>query len=98
MAVIIGCSPAFAVIIRRYFQTRNASSAARQYNTQQSASGDVKMKSMGGAAGRPRHAGSTSIWDDAHSSQEALAKDDARVSVATTSHQDDERGNHSRGN
>lgn len=95
MAVIIGCSPAFAVIIRKHFQTRNASSNGREYHTQHSASGNVKLKSMGTSSGRPKH---TSIWDDGHSSQEALAKDGGRVSVTTSSHQGGERMSHSTGN
>ncbi|KAG9201969.1 hypothetical protein G6514_005164 [Epicoccum nigrum] len=91
MAVIIGCSPAFAVIIRKHFQTRNASSRDQGYHT---ASGDVNMKSMGSAT-RPRRAGNTSIWEDGHSSQEALAKDDGKISVTTTIHQDVGRFSHS---
>src|SRR5690242_6995852 len=44
MAVIIGCSPAFAAVVNKHWQTRNASHSGRIYNTRPSTSGDVKMK------------------------------------------------------
>jgi hypothetical protein len=84
MAVIIGCSPAFAVIIRKHFQTHNASSRDREHHT---ASEDVNMQSMGSAR-RPRRVSNTSMWEDGNSSQEALAKDGGKISVTTTIHQD----------
>lgn len=90
MAVIIGCSPAFAVIIRKAFQTRNESSRDQGHHT---VSGDVNMTSMGSVR-RPRRASNTSIWEDGNSSQEALAKDDGKISVTTTIHQDVGRFSH----
>lgn len=96
MAVIIGCSPAFAVIIRKHLQTRNASNG-RGYNTQPSASGDVKMKGMDGSASRQRRVSDIAFWEDGHSSQEALAKDGGGILVTTTVHQEGERMSRGRG-
>lgn len=88
MAVIIGCSPAFAVVIRRAFQTRDAESRDRDGRTHPTADGGVKMVNVSGASERHRHASHTSMWGDEHGSQEALAKDGGEVSIATSVDQD----------
>lgn len=86
MAVIIGCSPIFAVVIGKHLQTH---SARRIYNTQPSTPEDVKMKEMGSSAGRPRRVSDS--WEEGHSSQEALAKDSGGILVTTTVHQEGHR-------
>ncbi|KAJ4987861.1 hypothetical protein SVAN01_06591 [Stagonosporopsis vannaccii] len=97
IAVIIGCSPAFAVIIRKHLQTRHASRSGRGYNTQPSTSGDVKMKGMSSSAGRQRRVSNGAFWEEGHSSQEALAKDSGGILVTTTVHQEGGHGHHGQG-
>jgi hypothetical protein len=87
-AVIIGCSPAFAILIRNRLNTSKPSYNAQGYAKQ--GTDDIKMKSIVSSSVRPRRDNREPYWDDAHSSQEELAKHAGRIVVKTTVHQDDE--------
>jgi hypothetical protein len=92
-AIVIGCSPAFAVFIRK----RINSSKTRSYNAEgylkQPINEDVMLKSI--VISRSRHKRNDTdvslvYWNDAHSSQEVLAKSVGRIDAKSSSQRDDE--------
>ncbi|OAL45166.1 hypothetical protein IQ07DRAFT_661946 [Pyrenochaeta sp. DS3sAY3a] len=90
MAVIIGCSPAFAILIRNKINSTKKSS----YNAQgyiKQGTGDIKMKPIGSSSGRGKRDEIDTYWEDMHSSQEELAKNAGRIMVKTTLQQENER-------
>ncbi|CAO2647391.1 Nn.00g083130.m01.CDS01 [Neocucurbitaria sp. VM-36] len=88
IAIIIGCSPAFAVLIRKRMNSSKKASYNAQGYLKQGTEDNIKMKSLVSSNGR----GNRDIyWDDTHSSQEELAKNAGRIVVKTTVHQDDGR-------
>lgn len=100
MAVIIGCSPAFAILIRRHFETHNISYNGQGYRNQPFGLGDVGMHSLPSASTRSRRGSRNTFWDDGHSSQEELAKSDGGILVTKafgTLHQEHESTIKSRG-
>lgn len=88
VAIIIGCSPAFASLIRKHINTSKPSYNAQGYLRQ--GPDDVKMENRASCLGRPNHVYPDIYWQDTHSSQEELAKSVGRIVVKTTLHQDDE--------
>ncbi|KAF2623661.1 hypothetical protein BU25DRAFT_433984 [Macroventuria anomochaeta] len=91
MAVIIGSSPAFVVLIRKHLETCNTSYNARGYRNQASGSGEANMNSLHGSPARPRQGSRNPFWDDGHCSHEELAKSDGGALVTTTVHQESVR-------
>ena len=88
LAVIIGCSPAFAILVRKRSNASKPSYNAQGYVKQ--ASDNIRMKSMVSSSIRLQGDNRDALWGDAHSSQEELAKNAGRIVVKTTVHQDDE--------
>lgn len=89
-AVIIGCSPAFAILIRNKINSTKKSS----YNAQgyiKQGTGDIKMKPIVSSSGRAKRDEIDTYWEDMHSSQEELAKNAGRIMVKTTLQQENER-------
>jgi hypothetical protein len=86
MAIIIGCSPAFAVFIRKTINSKKASYNAQGYIKH--STDEIKLKSLTGPSTRPNRNNET-FWNDGHSSQEELAKNDG-IMVTTTFRQDSE--------
>ena len=87
LAVIIGCCPPFAAIIKSRFGTQDASkdSSSRVQRSTES----YKMKSAGsGSTDRPEPKDEVR-WADVHGSEEALAMDEERTTVTTTIKEDD---------
>jgi hypothetical protein len=91
LAIIIGCSPAFAIFIRnRINGSKKASSDAHGY-LKQSNNDEFKLKSMNSLKPRPKRENMDAYWDDVHSSQEELAKNAAIGLVRTRQHHDEEQ-------
>ncbi|KAF2114826.1 hypothetical protein BDV96DRAFT_494291 [Lophiotrema nucula] len=86
MAVIIGCLPAFAVVIRNRFGTKKGSYDSRGYVKR--STDVIKMKSVGSGSSGLRTK-DDELWPEAHGSQEALAHDAGHITVTTTIHQND---------
>jgi hypothetical protein len=88
-AIMIGCSPVFAVFIRkRLSSSKRASYNAQGYIKQATTSSDIKMKNMASMA-KPDDM--DRYWADAEGSQEELARNAGDIVVGTTAHQDDKR-------
>ncbi|KAH7396260.1 hypothetical protein BKA66DRAFT_557129 [Pyrenochaeta sp. MPI-SDFR-AT-0127] len=88
MAIIIGCSPAFAVLIRKRINTSKKPS----YNAQgyiKQGTDEVKLKSLNSSNGRLKRDDINMYWEE-HSSQEELAKNAGQILVKTTVHQENE--------
>jgi hypothetical protein len=88
LAVIIGCAPPFAAIIKGRFGSPDVSYDSRGY-VKQSKSEEIKMKSMGSASTDPQENKGGVSWNDAHESEEALPRDGGRITVTTTVNDDD---------
>lgn len=93
LAIIIGCSPAFAVFIRKRLNSSKKPSYDAHGYLKHPTNEDVKLKSIVSAKSRAKRDHQDPYWHDAHSSQEELAKSAGRIVVRTTMHQDDERIN-----
>lgn len=91
LAVIIGCAPPFAAIIKSRFGTPDVSYDSRGY-IKQSKSEEIKMKSMGSGSTDPRENRGDISWNDAHLSAEVLTHDGGRITVTTTANDDDRSG------
>jgi hypothetical protein len=88
---MIGCSPVFAVFIRKRLSSSKKASYNAQGYIKQGTNEDIKMRSMVSATGRPKKRDNmNAYWADAESSQEELAKNAGHIVVRTTVHQDDE--------
>jgi hypothetical protein len=91
LAIIIGCSPAFAIFIRnRINGSKKASSDAHGY-LKQSNNEDFKLKSLNSQKSRPKRENMDAYWDDAHSSQEELAKNAGHGLARTREYHDEEQ-------
>jgi hypothetical protein len=89
-AVIIGCAPPFATIIKNRFGTEGVSYDSRGFVKRSTE--NIKMKSGGsGSTDRPELKDDV-LWTDGHGSEEALALDGGNITVATTIHQNDRPG------
>jgi hypothetical protein len=89
-AIMIGCSPVFAVFIRkRLTSSKKASYNAHGY-IKQTTNENIKMRSMVSATREPECDSIDAYWVDAESSQEELAKNAGHIVVKTTVHQNDE--------
>ena len=88
IAIMIGCSPAFAILIRKRLNTKKASYGAEGYMGQPNDS--IKLKSTTSSAARPKRDKDV-YWDDTHSSQEELARNSAHSVVTTVLPLDDEQ-------
>jgi hypothetical protein len=85
---MIGCSPVFAVFIRkRLNSSKRASYNAQGYIKQATTSSDIKMKNIVSTA-KPEDM--DRYWADAEGSQEELARNAGDIVVRTV-HQDDKR-------
>lgn len=100
IAICIGCSPSFA-ILNRSIGTSQISYDAQGYrrHTGSRSGGSqlrpdvIRLNHVSVEAGRSRTTRKDPCWDDTRSSQEALAGDNKGITVTTTVHQDNERGN-----
>jgi hypothetical protein len=88
---MIGCAPAFAVFIRKRLNSSKKPSYDAHGYHKQPTNEDIKMRSVCSAKPRAKHDNMDAYWDDAHSSQEELAKNVGRIVVRTTMHSHDER-------
>lgn len=85
IAVIIGCSPAFAALFRRAHSSTKGSYNAQGYIKHPSSrsgaqrSTDVNLKSMVSTTSKAKGSRNDTYWDDANSSQEELAGNDGIV-------------------
>jgi hypothetical protein len=90
LAIIIGCSPAFAIFIRK----RINKSKKRSYNAEgylkQPTNEDIKLKSILATKSQPKRNNTNVYWEDEYSSQEELAQSVGRIAIGTTLHQEDE--------
>lgn len=91
-AVIIGCSPAFAGIIRRYIDTRNASYSTPGYIQQPVDSEDVRLKSLITTRVLPGRRRSSTSWQDGNSSQEAFARSGDQIAIINRVHRAETQG------
>lgn len=82
IAIIIACSPSFAVFIRKSINTKKSSYNADGYVAQ--VNEDIKLKSMASSSSRPKRNNRDVYWDDTHSSQEELARSSQHIVVTTT--------------
>ncbi|KAJ4985185.1 hypothetical protein SVAN01_09321 [Stagonosporopsis vannaccii] len=89
MAVIIGCAPAFAGIIRRRFGTADVSYDSRGYVKRPS--DNVKMKDLASDKASRSKRRATRLWKDKNGSQEALASPEGVVTVTPIKSVDEER-------
>jgi hypothetical protein len=87
---MIGCSPVFAVFIRKRLNSSKSASYNAQGYIKQATSGDIRMKRMVGAANPDDM---DRYWADAEGSQEELARNAGHIVVKTTVHEDDEQSN-----
>ncbi|KAF2279162.1 uncharacterized protein EI97DRAFT_371273 [Westerdykella ornata] len=93
VAVIVGCCPGFAIFIRGLITSKKVSGSPYNGYARRRGSGEIFNMHSRVNASRPKpehhprlpNALSNRLWDDAHSSQEELARDtgDRRI-VATT--------------
>jgi hypothetical protein len=97
--MIIGCAPAFALLIRGRLLTR-PSYDSKGY-IKHSASDDVNLRTIGSSSSRPKAAAgadpeTAAFWSERHGSQEELAKTsklnghEGGIVVTTTVHQEEE--------
>ena len=70
-AIIIGCAPAFAGLIRRQFGTHDVSYNSRGYVKR--SPHDIKMKSLESDNTNKSKRKDQELWTDGHGSEEALA-------------------------
>ncbi|KAF2023677.1 hypothetical protein EK21DRAFT_80341 [Setomelanomma holmii] len=89
MAIMIGCSPAFAVFVRKRLENSKKASYNAQGYMKHSRNEDIKMKSI--SASRPARDATDVYWGDTHSSQEELAKSAGPIILRTTIQQNSER-------
>jgi hypothetical protein len=90
-AIIIGCSPAFAVFIRKRLNgSKKASSHAHGY-LKQLTNGDIELKNMVDARVRSERNDMDAYWDDIHGSREELAKNAGHVVASPPEQQDHEQ-------
>jgi hypothetical protein len=90
-AIIIGCSPAFAVLIRkRLNDSKKRSYGANGYPKKHLTNEDVKLKAIVSPKARPKRDNMDAYWDDNNSSQEELAKNAGQSATRATMHQDDD--------
>jgi hypothetical protein len=93
IAILIGCSPAFAILIRKRINGLKPSYNAQGYVKH--GTDHIKLKSIVSSSGRTRLDKSDPYWDCNNSSQEELARDARKIIVKTTLTQDDEISSHS---
>ncbi|KAF1843358.1 uncharacterized protein K460DRAFT_143935 [Cucurbitaria berberidis CBS 394.84] len=86
MAVIIGCAPAFAAIIRSRFDTQNGSDDAN--GSAERSTDQIKMQSMGTDRANPSKRKDDLLWNEPHNgSEEALAYDGGPLTGTTMKQQ-----------
>lgn len=90
-AIMIGCSPVFAVFIRKRLSSSKKASYNAQGYIKQATNVNIKMRTMVSSTGQPKRDNMDAYWADGGSSQEELAKHAGHIVVRTTVHQDDER-------
>jgi hypothetical protein len=96
VAIIIGCSPAFAVFIRKRLNSSKKPSYNAEGYFKHPTKDNIQLKSIVGSKLRPDRDNMGAYWDDAHSSQEELAKSAGHIVVRTTLYQDNEQTGGSR--
>lgn len=89
-AVIIGCAPAFAGLIRRRFGTPDVSYNSRGYVKRSTEK--IKLKSLESGNTKKLKRRDQELWTDGHGSEEALADLGGLLTVTTTRVQDDASG------
>lgn len=89
-AVIIGCCPAFAILINafRTKTTYDSRGYRKQTDSNSKARSDVQLRTIGAISTRERNQKlglqTDAHWADAHSSQEELRADHDGIMVSTT--------------
>jgi len=90
-AVIIGCCPAFAALVKRTLSSLSASYNSRGYVKGSRGNSIIKMRSRPSRDSKGNQ-NTDASWAQGHGSREGLAQADARVTPTTTSvDQDEER-------
>jgi hypothetical protein len=82
-AIIIGCSPAFAVFIRKRINSSKRSGSHAHAYLKQPTLEDVKLKNIISPKPRPKRDNMEAYWDETHSSQEELAKNAGHTIIRT---------------
>jgi hypothetical protein len=90
IAIIIGCSPAFAVLIRKRLNDSKKRSYGANGYPKHATNEDVKLKNMVSSKVRPKRDNMDAYWDDNNSSQEELAKNAGQSATRATMHHDDD--------
>lgn len=88
VAVIIGCAPAFAGVIRRRFGTPYVSYDSRGYVKRNNK--DIELKGLGDKKASRSERKDTKLWNIEEGSQEALADPGGLITVTTTKFPDNE--------
>ncbi|KAH7079611.1 hypothetical protein FB567DRAFT_501810 [Paraphoma chrysanthemicola] len=86
MAIIIGCSPAFAVFIRRSIAKSKTTSHNAHGYTKQPTSEDLPLRHIATSPLRPKPANVELCWDNTHSSEEDLAKSASSIVISSNGH------------
>ncbi|KAH9882528.1 hypothetical protein J1614_000764, partial [Plenodomus biglobosus] len=88
MAILIGCSPAFAILIRKRINTQRSPYNAEGYIKQPT--DEVKLKDISSSGSGPKPTLNDGYWDDTHSSQEELAGNSHKTLMTTNLRMSDE--------
>jgi hypothetical protein len=80
-AITIGCSPAFAVFIRKRINSSKRSGSHAHAYLKQPTHEDIKLKSIISPKPRPKRDNMEAYWDETHSSQEELAKNSGHTII-----------------
>ncbi|KAH8731846.1 hypothetical protein GQ44DRAFT_603720 [Phaeosphaeriaceae sp. PMI808] len=91
IAIIIGCCPAFAVFIRKRFNSSKKASHNANGYVKQPKDEEIKMTSVVSSTSRPKRVNKDPYWNEDHSSQEELAANNRRIVETNITRQDNEQ-------